>query len=252
MTRPSWPQRGRSRAGWDCRCPRPRSRRSSATRCCTPRWSTASASRSTWAERHAPPRPPSAERSPCATEDACSPAATAPLRGPTPITSASGRRDEGPTDLDNVILLCRRHHRVAHRNGWNVELDGDGWTRWTTPSGHARWGQRHHRHAALTVRSRCRRRARSDRPTPDRRCTTGCNCAPSPRHGRARHPGMTRCTVEPMLGPAGSATSARLQVRQGRPAVRATPPGAGTRSATSRIGWDCVRSGTARSLRLPR
>ena len=57
-------------------------------------------------------------------------------------------RDEGPTDLDNVILLCRRHHRVAHRNGWNVELDGDGWTRWTTPSGDARWGQRHHHQRA--------------------------------------------------------------------------------------------------------
>lgn len=55
--------------------------------------------------------------------------------------------DVGPTDLSNLILLCRRHHRVAHRRGWSLELV-DGWTRWCTPSGDARWGQRHHRQRA--------------------------------------------------------------------------------------------------------
>ena len=50
----------------------------------------------------------------------------------------------GSTDLDNLVLLCRRHHRVAHRHGWTVSLDSDGWTRWTSPSGSTRCGQRHH------------------------------------------------------------------------------------------------------------
>ena len=52
--------------------------------------------------------------------------------------------DHGPTDLDNLISLCRRHHRVAHRTGWTVTLDNTGWTHWTTPTGHTTQGQRHH------------------------------------------------------------------------------------------------------------
>ena len=57
-------------------------------------------------------------------------------------------RDRGCSDLDNFVLLCRRHHRVAHRNGWSVILDADGWTTWTSPSGEHRSGQRHHQHRA--------------------------------------------------------------------------------------------------------
>ena len=49
----------------------------------------------------------------------------------------------GPTDLDNLVLLCRRHHRVAHRRGWSVTLADDGWTDWRTPTGRAFTGQRH-------------------------------------------------------------------------------------------------------------
>ena len=52
--------------------------------------------------------------------------------------------NDGPSDLINFVLLCRRHHRVAHRNGWNLQLTNDGWTIWTTPNGHRFWGQRHH------------------------------------------------------------------------------------------------------------
>jgi hypothetical protein len=54
----------------------------------------------------------------------------------------------GATDLPNMVLLCRRHHRVAHRQGWTLTLSHDGWTRWTTPDGHTFWGQRHHRQRA--------------------------------------------------------------------------------------------------------
>jgi hypothetical protein len=53
--------------------------------------------------------------------------------------------DDGPSDLDNLLLLCRRHHRVAHRKGWQVTLDVDGWSVWRTPAGSTTWGQRHHR-----------------------------------------------------------------------------------------------------------
>jgi hypothetical protein len=41
------------------------------------------------------------------------------------------------------VLLCRRHHRVAHRRHWTLTLTHDGWTRWTTPAGRTFWGQRH-------------------------------------------------------------------------------------------------------------
>jgi hypothetical protein len=54
-------------------------------------------------------------------------------------------RDTGPSDLDNLALLCRRHHRLAHRDGWNVTLEPDGWTLWTTPTHRRFWGQQHHR-----------------------------------------------------------------------------------------------------------
>lgn len=49
----------------------------------------------------------------------------------------------GRTDLQNLVLLCRRHHRVAHRRSWHLTLDAHGWTRWTTPTGRTFFGQRH-------------------------------------------------------------------------------------------------------------
>jgi len=30
--------------------------------------------------------------------------------------------DGGATALDNLVLVCRRHHRLVHERGWNVEL----------------------------------------------------------------------------------------------------------------------------------
>lgn len=33
--------------------------------------------------------------------------------------------DGGPTTLDNLILLCRRHHRLVHEEGWTLELAQD-------------------------------------------------------------------------------------------------------------------------------
>jgi len=33
--------------------------------------------------------------------------------------------DGGPSTLDNLILLCRRHHRLVHEEGWTLELARD-------------------------------------------------------------------------------------------------------------------------------
>jgi hypothetical protein len=34
--------------------------------------------------------------------------------------------DGGPTDLDNLVLVCRRHHRMLHHSEWVVRIGGDG------------------------------------------------------------------------------------------------------------------------------
>ena len=33
---------------------------------------------------------------------------------------------DGPTDLDNLVLLCHRHHTLVHRGGWQVVKSDDG------------------------------------------------------------------------------------------------------------------------------
>ncbi len=50
----------------------------------------------------------------------------------------------GSTDVDNLVSLCRHHHGVAHRRGWNLRLDDEGWSIWTSPNGQIFEGQRHH------------------------------------------------------------------------------------------------------------
>ena len=41
----------------------------------------------------------------------------------------------GPTDLDNLVLLCRRHHTLFHKPGWTNELRDDGAYVVTDPRG---------------------------------------------------------------------------------------------------------------------
>jgi hypothetical protein len=35
--------------------------------------------------------------------------------------------DGGPTDLANLVLLCRAHHRAVHDGGWQLTRGPDGW-----------------------------------------------------------------------------------------------------------------------------
>ena len=42
----------------------------------------------------------------------------------------------GPTTLSNLAMLCRRHHRAVHEEGYQVERLPDGGLRFTTPHGH--------------------------------------------------------------------------------------------------------------------
>lgn len=38
------------------------------------------------------------------------------------------RRSHGPTDIDNLVLVCTHHHHLIHDNGWQLIAGGDG--RW--------------------------------------------------------------------------------------------------------------------------
>src|SRR5438477_6006440 len=41
----------------------------------------------------------------------------------------------GETNLDNLLSLCRRHHRLLHERGYSVEFDDDGEPRFTNQHG---------------------------------------------------------------------------------------------------------------------
>ena len=44
----------------------------------------------------------------------------------------------GPTTATNLLTLCRRHHRIKQRPGWQLHLAPDGTATWTDPTGRAR------------------------------------------------------------------------------------------------------------------
>jgi hypothetical protein len=44
-------------------------------------------------------------------------------------------RHLGPTDLDNLIALCERHHHMVHEGGWTLTMTPDRVTTWTRPDG---------------------------------------------------------------------------------------------------------------------
>ena len=47
-------------------------------------------------------------------------------------------RHGGPTNLHNLVLLCRTHHRTLHKPGWQAQLDPDGTLHITDPAGNTR------------------------------------------------------------------------------------------------------------------
>jgi hypothetical protein len=42
--------------------------------------------------------------------------------------------DGGETNLDNLALLCRRHHRFVHEDGWRMSQDHHGAFTFTPPA----------------------------------------------------------------------------------------------------------------------
>jgi hypothetical protein len=44
-------------------------------------------------------------------------------------------RDHGPTDIDNLCLLCTRHHTLLHQPGWHAKLTPEQTLEITTPTG---------------------------------------------------------------------------------------------------------------------
>lgn len=46
--------------------------------------------------------------------------------------------DGGPTSADNLVVLCRRHHRRLHHPGWHAKLLPDGTFEVADPRGHVR------------------------------------------------------------------------------------------------------------------
>jgi hypothetical protein len=41
----------------------------------------------------------------------------------------------GPTRPDNLVLVCRRHHRLLHHSDWTVKIAADGLLEFFPPSG---------------------------------------------------------------------------------------------------------------------
>ena len=52
-------------------------------------------------------------------------------------------RNDGPTDITNLALLCRYHHGVTHRDGWTMTTTTHQRFTWTTPLGQTLHSQRH-------------------------------------------------------------------------------------------------------------
>jgi hypothetical protein len=41
----------------------------------------------------------------------------------------------GPTEVENLMCLCRHHHRLKQQERWHVTMTADGVVTWTTPVG---------------------------------------------------------------------------------------------------------------------
>jgi len=50
---------------------------------------------------------------------------------------AASKTDGGETSLDNLLLLCTRHHRLVHEGGYKIEFDQDNQRFFRRPDGKA-------------------------------------------------------------------------------------------------------------------
>jgi hypothetical protein len=90
--------------------------------------------------------------------------------------------DGGPTDLNNLALLCKRHHALAHTTGWSLRArNTDGYFGWTTPSGKTYAAPRHQ----MCVDPPTPTTAAEPQPPPDRLLFA---TDPPPRRSRVRTP----------------------------------------------------------------
>jgi hypothetical protein len=44
-------------------------------------------------------------------------------------------RDDGPTDIDNLLPICERHHHLVHEGGWRLTMTPNRTATWTRPDG---------------------------------------------------------------------------------------------------------------------
>ena len=51
------------------------------------------------------------------------------------IDHAKSWESGGPTSIDNLGILCRRHHRLKTHCGWKLESNPDGSCTWSSPAG---------------------------------------------------------------------------------------------------------------------
>ena len=58
----------------------------------------------------------------------CSPPATS-------TTFAWWGRDDGPTNIDNLLPVCDKHHHLIHERGWTLTMTPDRTATWTRPDG---------------------------------------------------------------------------------------------------------------------
>ena len=59
--------------------------------------------------------------------------------------------DGAPTDLPNLALLCRAHHRAVHEGGWRLTRDPDGRLTAVAPYRRSRRHPGHHRRQPVGV-----------------------------------------------------------------------------------------------------
>ena len=74
--------------------------------------------------------------------------------------------DGGETRLDNLVLLCRRHHRLVHEEGYGIQPLADGDIRFTLPDGRTLKNSYHGRFRGNVVALKARNRGSNQKITP--------------------------------------------------------------------------------------